>query len=94
MNSPETAGATRRSLTRDWLYALQYWLRGRNGVIALVVLAPVIGAALNWSWLGAFGRRFGWTRCSAGPFKGRRRRAGARGTTASPQREGVTCAST
>lgn len=55
MNSPDTAGATRRSLTQDWLYALQYWLRGRNGVIALVVLALVIGAALNWSWLVAVG---------------------------------------
>ena len=34
MSSPETAGATRPSLAQDWLDALRYWLRGRNGVIA------------------------------------------------------------
>jgi hypothetical protein len=55
MNSPETATATRPSLAQDWLNALRYWLRGRNGVIALIVLAVVTGAALNWSWLVAVG---------------------------------------
>jgi hypothetical protein len=55
MNSPETATATRPSLAQDWLNALRYWLRGRNGVIVLLVLAAVIGAALNWSWLVAVG---------------------------------------
>jgi hypothetical protein len=55
MSSPETASANTPSLVRDWLYALRYWLRGRNGVIALVVLAAVIGGALNWSWLVAIG---------------------------------------
>ena len=55
MSSPDTAGATRPSLAQDWLHALRYWLRGRNGVIALVVLAMVVGAALNWSWLVAVG---------------------------------------
>jgi hypothetical protein len=55
MNSPETATATKPSLAQDWLSALRYWLRGRNGVIALIVLAVVIGAALNWSWLVAVG---------------------------------------
>jgi hypothetical protein len=55
MNSPETLGATKPSLAQDWLNALRYWLRGRNGVIALVVLAVVIGGALNWSWLVAVG---------------------------------------
>jgi hypothetical protein len=34
---------------------LRFWLRGRNGVIVLIVLAVVIGAALNWSWLVAAG---------------------------------------
>jgi hypothetical protein len=34
---------------------MRYWLRGRNGVIAIIVLAVVIGAALNWSWLVAGG---------------------------------------
>ena len=57
MNSPETATATKPSLAQDWLDALRYWLRGRNGVIALIVLAVVIGAALNWSWLVAAGSR-------------------------------------
>ena len=55
MSSPDTAGATRPSLAQDWLHALRYWLRGRNGVIALVVLAMVVGAALNWTWLVAVG---------------------------------------
>src|SRR5680860_195190 len=55
MSSPETAGATRRSLTQDWLYALQYWLRGPKGIAVLVVSALVVGAALNWSWLVAVG---------------------------------------
>jgi hypothetical protein len=55
MNSPETATATKPSLAQDWLNALRYWLRGRNGAIALIVLAVVIGAALNWSWLVAVG---------------------------------------
>ncbi|MGH6899661.1 MAG: hypothetical protein ACREJ5_24445 [Geminicoccaceae bacterium] len=55
MNAPETATATKPSLAQDWLNALRYWLRGRNGVIVLLVLAVVIGAALNWSWLVAVG---------------------------------------
>lgn len=55
MNSPETAGATGRSLTQDWLYALRYWLRGPRGLAALVLPALVVGAALNWSWLVAVG---------------------------------------
>jgi hypothetical protein len=55
MSLPETAGATRPSLAQDWLQALRYWLRGRNGVIALIGLALVVGAALNWSWLVAAG---------------------------------------
>jgi hypothetical protein len=55
MSSPETTGASTPSLARDWLYALRYWLGGRNGVIALIVLAVVIGGALNWSWLVAIG---------------------------------------
>jgi hypothetical protein len=55
MNSPETATTTKPSLAQDWLSALRYWLRGRNGVIALIGLALVIGAALNWSWLVAVG---------------------------------------
>jgi hypothetical protein len=42
-------------LAQDWLQALRYWLRGRNGVIALIGLALVVGAALNWSWLVAAG---------------------------------------
>jgi hypothetical protein len=55
MKSRETAGATEPSLAQEWLNAVRYWLRGRNGVIALIVLAVVIGAALNWSWLVAVG---------------------------------------
>jgi hypothetical protein len=55
MSSPETAGATKPSLAQDWLSALRYWLRGRNGVIAVIMLAVVIGAVLNWSWLVAVG---------------------------------------
>jgi hypothetical protein len=42
-------------LAQDWLPALRYWLRGRNGVITLVVLTVVIGAALNWRWLVVVG---------------------------------------
>jgi hypothetical protein len=42
-------------LAQDWLQALRYWLRGRNGVIALIGLALVVGVALNWSWLVAAG---------------------------------------
>jgi hypothetical protein len=52
---PETVSPVKPSLLRDWLHALRYWLRGRNGVIALVVLAVVIGGALNWSWVVAIG---------------------------------------
>jgi hypothetical protein len=55
MSLPKTAGATRPSLAQDWLHALRCWLRGRKGVIALIGLAVVIGAALNWSWLVAVG---------------------------------------
>jgi hypothetical protein len=55
MSSPETATVTKASLAQGWLNALRYWLRGRNGVIALIVLAVVSGAALNWSWLVAVG---------------------------------------
>jgi hypothetical protein len=55
MNYPETVSPTEPSLARDWFNALRYWLCGRNGVIALIVLAVVIGAALNWSWLVALG---------------------------------------
>jgi hypothetical protein len=55
MTSPEATSPSKPSLLRDWLDALRYWLRGRNGVIALVVLAAVIGGALNWSWLVAVG---------------------------------------
>jgi hypothetical protein len=55
MSSQETLNATKASLAQDWLNALRYWLRGRNGVIALVLLAVAIGAALNWSWLVAVG---------------------------------------
>lgn len=55
MSSPETAGATKPSLAQDWLSALRYWLHGRNGVIAMIGLAVVIGAVLNWSWLVAVG---------------------------------------
>jgi hypothetical protein len=55
MNSPQTTTATKPSLAQDWLHALRYWLRGRTGVIALIVLAVVVGAALNWSWLVAVG---------------------------------------
>jgi hypothetical protein len=55
MSLPETAGATKASLGHDWLHALRYWLRGRNGVIAMIGLAVVIGAAFNWSWLVAVG---------------------------------------
>ena len=54
-NTPEAVSATKPSLTQDWLNALRYWMRGRNGVIALIALAVVIGAALNWSWLVAVG---------------------------------------
>jgi hypothetical protein len=55
MSSPETAGATRPSLAQDWVSAVRYWLRGRNGVITIIALAVVLGAALNWSWLVAAG---------------------------------------
>jgi hypothetical protein len=55
MRSPEIASATKPSWGPDWVNALRHWLRGRNGVIALILLAIVIGAALNWSWLVAVG---------------------------------------
>jgi hypothetical protein len=55
MSLPETAGATRPSLTQEWLQVLRYWLRSRIGVIALIGLALVVGAAFNWSWLVAVG---------------------------------------
>jgi hypothetical protein len=55
MSSSDTAGATRQSLTQDWLYALRYWLRGPKGIAVLIVSALVVGAALNWSWLVAVG---------------------------------------
>ena len=55
MRSSETTTATKPALAQDWLNALRYWLRGRNGVIALIVLAAVVGAALNWSWLVVVG---------------------------------------
>ena len=55
MSLPETAGDTRPSLTQERLQVLRYWLRSRNGVIALIGLALVVGAAFNWSWLVAVG---------------------------------------
>jgi hypothetical protein len=55
MNAPETATATKPSLTQDWLAALRYWLGGRRGLIALAVVLVVAAMALNWSWLVAVG---------------------------------------
>ena len=55
MNVPETATATKPSLTQDWLAALRYWLGGRRGLIALAVVLVVAAMALNWSWLVAVG---------------------------------------
>jgi hypothetical protein len=55
MSSPQIVSAAKPSLARDWLDALRYWLRGRRGVAALVVLAVVIGGVLSWSWLVAAG---------------------------------------
>jgi hypothetical protein len=54
MSSPETTDATKPSLAQDWRSFLRYWLRGRNGMIVLLVVAVVVGA-LNWSWLVAVG---------------------------------------
>lgn len=55
MISPETPGTTKPSLAQDWLDALRSSLRSRYGVILLITLAAVIGAAFNWSWLVAIG---------------------------------------
>jgi hypothetical protein len=55
MISPETASTTKPSLAQHWVNAVRYWLRSRNGVIVLIMLAVMAGAALNWSWLVAVG---------------------------------------
>jgi hypothetical protein len=55
MSSPETASASGPSLAQAWLHALRYWLRGRRGVVGLLVLVALMGLVLNWSWLVAAG---------------------------------------
>lgn len=51
----ETTKTSETSLTQDLLSLLRYWLGGRKGMIALIVLAVVAGAILNWGWLVALG---------------------------------------
>ena len=55
MKISDTVTRAETSLTRDILYALRYWLRGRRGPIALTGVAAVAVAALNWNWLVAVG---------------------------------------
>lgn len=55
MSSPQTAGAGRSSLARDWLYALRFWLGARRSLLVLLAVVIVAGGALNWSWLVAAG---------------------------------------
>ncbi len=51
----ETTKTSETSLTQDLLSLLRYWLGGRKGMIALIVLAVIAGAILNWGWLVALG---------------------------------------
>lgn len=51
----ETTKTSETSLTQDLLSLLRYWLGGRKGLIALITLAVVAGAVLNWGWLVALG---------------------------------------
>ena len=51
----ETTTAGKPSLTRKIIYAAQYYLGGRRGLIVVTVVALGAGLVLNWSWLVAAG---------------------------------------
>lgn len=53
--STETTRPDEKPLTRKILYAVQYYLGGRRGLILLTVAALGAGLVLNWGWLVAVG---------------------------------------
>ena len=55
MTIPRPAEQAETSLTRDFLYAVRYYLGGRRGLLILAGLALIAGLAMNWSWLVAAG---------------------------------------
>jgi len=55
MTNPDGAAPAGSSLLRDWAYALRYWLGGRRGVIAALMLVAGLGIGFGWSWLVAIG---------------------------------------
>jgi hypothetical protein len=55
MSIQEASKSAGKSLADDLFNAARYYLGGRLGLIALGVVAVVVSAVLNWSWLVAAG---------------------------------------
>ena len=50
-----TTRAAGNSVAYNWLAVARHYLGGHRAIIVLVIVAVVVGAALNWSWLAAVG---------------------------------------
>ena len=48
-----TTRAAGNSVTYNWLAVARHYLGGHRAIIVLAIVAVVVGAALNWSWLAA-----------------------------------------
>jgi hypothetical protein len=55
MNTVGSPPSAERSLGRDVLHAVRYYLGGRRGLLALAAIVAVAGLAFNWSLLVAAG---------------------------------------
>jgi hypothetical protein len=51
----ERAKSGNTSLGHDVVHAVQYYLKGRRGLLVLTGTALVAGLAFNWSWMVAVG---------------------------------------
>jgi hypothetical protein len=50
-----TTRAAGNSVAYNWLAVARHYLGGHRAIIVLAIVAVVVGAALNWSWLAAVG---------------------------------------
>ena len=51
----QSSAAAETPLSREWGYALRYWLRGRRAYVAAAIVLGGGGLALGWGWLAAVG---------------------------------------
>jgi hypothetical protein len=49
-----TTRAAGNSVAYNWLAVARHYLGGHRAIIVLAIVAVVVGAALNWSWLAAW----------------------------------------